>query len=254
MKPLLPREHGAWGIALIPFVTATAVAGTFTTGVALAGGAVLAAFLARYPLALLLMPGTRPAGHSRPSLVLWAWAYSLVAAALGLVLIAAWSLYLLLPLGLLAAGLFALHVGAARNRRQHGAAADLLGTLGLTLSAPVGWVAATGGLDATGMLVWLLNAAFFGAGVLYVRGRIRARQAPAGPRLALILHLAGVAFVVALVYWRAASLFLAVPFLVAAARAAWSGHRPPPNLRRLGWTEVALSLLFAGCLTLGFHL
>ncbi|MEE8201199.1 MAG: hypothetical protein V3R29_08535 [Candidatus Acidoferrales bacterium] len=36
--------------------------------------------------------------------------------------------------------------------------------------------------------------------------------------------------------------------------AAWGVHRPPFNLRRLGWTEVALSIFFAGCLTLGFRL
>lgn len=257
----LPREHGAWGILLIPFLTAVVVAGKFSPAVLLALAAVLAAFLARYPLELLLLPARAPSTPpARAQLRPWAWAYTSVAAALGLLLVAGWRLYLLLPLGALALAFFALHLWAGRKRRAHAAPAELLGALGLTLSAPVAWVAATGGLDATGALVWLLNAVFFCSGVLYVRARIRRRQLQRRPeaaafgRLTLGFHGGVVFFVLALVYWREASLLVAVPFLVAAARAAWGAHRPPFNLRRLGWTEVALSLFFAGCLTLGFRL
>lgn len=264
MKLLFPREHGAWGIVLIPFLTAVAIAGRFSLAVPVGLLVVLLAFLARYPLELLLLPGRRahPAGHSPEAVRRWAATYSILAVALGLGLVVGWRLYLLIPLSLLAVALFGAHVWAARHGRQNGTRAELLGTAGLTLSAPVGWVAATGGVDTTGVLVWLLNLAFFASGVLYVRSRIRERQAarrPEAKSTALFVvgfHAGMLLFVAALAYWLQASLLVAVPFLAAAGRAAWPPRRPsePLNLRRLGWTEVGLSIFFAGCLTLGFHL
>ena len=43
----LPREHGAWGILLIPFATAAAIAGVFNAPVALLLASVLSFYLAR---------------------------------------------------------------------------------------------------------------------------------------------------------------------------------------------------------------
>lgn len=43
----LPREHGTWAILLVPFLTATTIAGIPSPAVGVALAAVLLAFLAR---------------------------------------------------------------------------------------------------------------------------------------------------------------------------------------------------------------
>lgn len=260
MSAPLPREHGAWGIVAVPFVTAAAIAGSFSLAVVLAFAVVLLVFLARAPLEAAWL-AARGSAEARKPLRL-ALAYGLPAAVLGLALLLVWKLYLLLPLGGLAALIFVLHLWAVRARKAHYAAAQLLGTTALTLSAPVAWMAATGGLDATGALVWLLNWIFFCCGVLYVRERIRLQQAarrgaavPAD-RWAWLLNFLALAVAGALVWAGETSIWIIVPFALAAARAAWGlRHAAQPlALRRLGWSEVLLSLFFASFLTLGFRL
>lgn len=255
MSAPLPREHGAWGILAVPFVTAAAIAGSFSLAVVLAFAVVLLVFLARGPLEAALLTD-----EARKPLRL-ALAYGLPATVLGLGLLLVWKLYLLLPLGGLAVLIFMLHLWAVRARKAHYAAAQLLGTTALTLSAPVAWIAATGGLDSTGALVWLLNWIFFCCGVLYVRERIRLQQAarrgatvPAGWWASLVNILA-LGVVAALVWAGQTSIWIVVPFGLAAARAAWGlrAAGQPLALRRLGWSEVLLSLFFASFLTLGFR-
>ncbi len=264
MKLLLPREHGAWGILLIPFLTAAAIAGPLTLPVWLALATVLLVFLARYPLVLLLVPGAwvRAGRPARDRVRRFAWLYSLLATGGGGLLIFVWELYLLVPLALAAALSFGLHLWLARRGAERGWAAELLGAAGLTLTALVGWVAATGGIDQTGFLVWLLNCVFFCAAVIYVKSRIRARRAAHRPEAghesacSVGFHLLVVLFVGALVFLRDISPLIVVPFVVAAGRAGWGARRADHAfaLRRLGWSEVALSLFFAGFLLLGFRL
>lgn len=261
---LLPREHGAWGIVLIPFLTAVAIAGRLTVAVWLGLAAVLLAFIARYSLELLLIPelnrraGSPPRARARQL----AWAYSLPAATIGVLLVVWWRLYLLLPVGVLAALFFLFHLWAGRRSSDRSWGAELLGTVGLTLSGLVGWITATGGLNQIGLLVWWLNCVFFCTGIVYVKSRVRGRLAVHRPELQqathfmLGFHVAVVLFVLALAYLRWISPLILLPFAVAAARASWGARRisQPFALRRLGWSEVALSIFFATFLTLGFRL
>lgn len=263
-KWLLPREHGGWGIVLIPFLTAVAIAGNLSIPVVLALATVLLVFVARYPLELLLLPGLyRRAGSPSVSHVqTLAWTYSLLAASVGLLLVVVWKLYLLLWLALVGGVLFAGRVWWGRKNSDRNLGAELTGTGALTLSALVGWLAATGELNRTGLLVWGLNGVFFCSGILYVKSRIRARLAVhrleenPSAAFALSFHFLVLLFVLALVFARWISPLIVVPFALAAVRVTWglrSSHKPFA-LRRLGWSEVALSLLFATFMTLGFRL
>lgn len=260
----LPREHGAWGIVLIPFLTAVVIAGSYQLPVWVALAAVLLAFIARYPVELLVVPGAyrRAGSPQRGQAKQFAWGYVLPATILGGLLVVYWQLYLLLPLGGLALALFLVHVWGGKSGEERSLAMELVGTVGLTLSGLVGWIAATGGLDGAGLLIWALNALFFCSGILYVKARIRSRLAVHRPELGsgawLMVgwHLALVVFVATMVVMKWLSPLIVLPFAVAAARAAWGtwqGGRPFV-LTRLGWSEVALSLFFAMFLTLGFRL
>lgn len=265
MKLLLPREHGAWGILLVPFFTAAAIAGAFDAAVALALGTVVLAFLARAPLEFLLAPSDKRGQPTTPGVVRRsAWLFGGGTLAAGVALAVGWGLIAwLLPLAALAGALFALHVWRARQGAGRGWAAEFLGTAALTLSAPVAWVAATGGLDSTGWLVWLLNAAFFCAGLVYVKSRIRAVTAARLPHSADQLahlvwrfHLAVLLLVAAgaLLDW--VSPLVILPFGLAAGRAAWGVRRFGQRfaVRQLGWNEVAHSLVFAVLLVAAFRL
>lgn len=261
--PYIPREHGAWGIVAIPFVTAVAIAGTVSLPVVLTALAVLGAFLARYPLELLLIPNShlRAGRPERSALLRAGFGFGLPTLALGLVLTLVWGLHLIWWLAAAGLAFFVLRVVWGRRGGDRSLTAELLGTAGLALSALAGWIAATGTLDRTALWIWALNALFFGSGVLYVKTRIlarrtRAQQSDGGASYFVIaFHILILVFVMALAFARWLSPLVAVPFLLAAVRAA-HGLRATEGsfaLRRLGWSEVALSLIFAAFLTLSFR-
>ena len=68
-------------------------------------------------------------------------------------------------------------------------------------------------------------------------------------------HVVMVVLVAAMLFARWISPLVVVPFALAAGRAGWGAAQGarPFALRRLGWSEVALSVFFALFLTLGFR-
>ena len=50
---LLPREHGAWGILLVPFVAAAVLGWPWTLDLLVSFAAILLAFVVREPLTVL---------------------------------------------------------------------------------------------------------------------------------------------------------------------------------------------------------
>lgn len=260
----VPREHGAWGIVAIPFLTAVACAGSLSLPVILTALAVLGAFLARYPLELLLIPNShvRAGRPDRGTLMRAASIFSVPTLILGIVLTVGWGLHLLWWLALAGVVLFALRVWWGRRGGGRSLTAELVGTAGLTLSALAGWIAATGTLDPAAFWIWELNGLFFGSGVLYVKSRILARRARHSHEadtssFVVVFHALILAFVGAMIFARWLSPLIAVPFLLAAVRAARglrsAAEEGPFALRRLGWSEVALSLVFAAFITAGFR-
>jgi len=249
-------------MVFIPFFTAVLVAPRVSLVVGVALAAVLFAFLLRYPVELLILPQSyiRAGRPPKTLLVRSAWVYSVLLVGAGLALVWVWKLYALLLLAGLAGGLFLFRIRQGLRGAERGLSSELLGTAGLTLSALVAWVAATGRLDSAGWLIWLLNCGFFTGGVLYVKSRLRARVARHQPGehpstgIAIAFHVLLLLLVLGLVAATSASILLAVPFLLAAARAVWGLRdvRRAFALSRLGWSEVALSLIFAGFIAWSF--
>lgn len=218
----MPREHGAWGILLIPFATAVGVTGVWNLPVALLLASVLCFYVARtswlkknYRWTALLLAGS---------------------AACALPLLVVWKLWWLAAFGAVAAPL-------AFRKTERGIAMQLLAVAGLTLTAPAAWYVATGKLDYR---LWLLNALYFAGGVFYVKMHIAAAIARRADKFrqgaaTMIYH--GVLAVVAALWWP-----VGLALLPAVARAFVGVARLSPTLRikRLGWTEVAHSLVFAG--------
>jgi len=227
----MPREHGAWGMLLVPFATAVATAGVFDGKVALLLASTLSFYIARASwlkrqftwMALLL-------------------AASLAAAA---PLLIVWKLWWLAAFSLVAAAL-----AARPNPRS--LAMQLAATAGLTLTAPATWYAATGALDATAFWLWLWNTLYFAGGLLYVRLRIE-RTGPRWPVLAFYGTL--LLFVLALAAADVLSYRLLLAFAPSATRAVIGiGQLALPlRVKRLGWSEVAHSVLFGALLTIALR-
>lgn len=222
-RPVAPREHGAWGILLIPLATAVGVAGRAPWPVWLFFLAAVSAHVAR-------------ANWVRQRRG-WAWAMLAVAGACGAVLVAVWQRWWLVPVGL---GLTPLWW----QKTRHDLRWQLAAGLGLTTTAPVGWYVIHGRWEVMAGWLWVLNAAFFVGGMLHVRmhrtaavaRRVCRREQATGN----VVYHAALA-VGAVVAWPAAA-----GWLLAAARAAWGAWRlrPQVNIRRLGWIEVGHSLGF----------
>jgi hypothetical protein len=237
----MPREHGAWGILLIPFATAVGIAGTWNLPVALLLVSVMCFYVAR--TSFLKQDTTW-------TLVLLAGSAVCLAPLLGV-----WRLWWLAALGAAAAPL-------AFRKTGRGVAAQLIAVAGLTLTAPAAWYVATGNLDRHAWLLWGLNFLYFAGGVFYVKMHVaaairRKRFETAAEKIrwgatnlvfygGLALCVVGLALA-HLIPWLATLAF--APVVV---RAAIGVRRLSSTLRiqRLGWTEVAHSVMFAVLLVL----
>lgn len=277
MSLRMPAEHGAWGLLAVPFFSAAAVAGIPAPGARvplfLVAAAILSLFLLRAsleaamawrellaPPPLILAAVALAAGA--PLLFYYRYNELLAPAAAGLVLYLAQRRLVDKYEG---ARLADAENGPSRSEKRS-LAAELAGVATLSLTAPAAWIALRGRLDARGLEVWAMNLLFFLGGVLYVKYRVRALQAhrpfrSVAERLSFawpvfLYHLALAAF---LLFWflgdgRAAAILLAfTPGILRAFQLAYQlGRRFP--IRRLGWSEVAHSVVFAALLVLAFRL
>ncbi len=254
---VIPREHGAWGLLLIPLITGASAAlaiahnwlplAEFTV-------AALALFWMRTPLESAL--GTSPMRPQSESETNWLLLAIAVLGSLAMVCIIAllWdgNARGLLLLGGAAALCFVAQAVLKKFRRTARMAAQLIGAIGLTATAPAAWYVVTERLDATALGLWLANWIFAGNQVHFVQLRIHAARAAtfrdklARGRSFLIGQLL-MCFALAAA-WHAglihAVVVLAfVPVLVRGFLWFTSGAQPL-LVKRLGWTEVAHGIAF----------
>jgi hypothetical protein len=217
VKPPMPREHGAWGILLIPFATAVGVAGIWNAAVTLLLASVVCFYIAR---------------TSWLKKNYW-WTAALLAgcAVCAVPLLLVWKLWWLAAFGAVAAPL-------AFRKTGRSLAMQLLAVAGLTLTAPAAWYVATGMLDYR---LWLLNVLYFAGGVFYVKMHVATAMArkPAG-RWPVVIYYGALTGV--FVWWPAGLAF--VPAIVRAFVGV-ALLSPTLRIKRLGWTEVAHSIVFA---------
>lgn len=227
----MPREHGAWGMLLVPFAVGVAVGGVFDLKVALLLASTICVFLAR---ASWIKRQFR-----------WTGLLAALAAAAAAPLFWVWRLW-----GL--AGFAALAAPLAVRPNSAALSMQLLAASGLSLTAPAGWYTATGRLEATAFGLWFWNSLYFAGGVLYVRLRL-ARGGPVWPVLGFYaaLLLFGLA-------WAAAGVIsygVPVAFAPSAMRAIIGAGRlqRPLRVRRLGWSEMGHAVLFGALLAVAMR-
>ena len=263
---VVPREHGAWGLLLVPLVTGAAIGlldGGHSSGqLALFSLAALALFWLRTPVESLL--GTspfRPGNESERHPVMVA---AVVLAAFAALCLTAlfWggNHRQLLLIGGVAALAFVMQAGLKKLGRQARTASQMVGVIGLTATGPAAYYVACGRLDTQALAIWLANWMFAAGQIQFVQLRIHAARCSElrekwqrGRGFA-----AGqVAILAALLGGLAGGMFPALvlaAFVPALARGArWFFRAPQPlAVRALGWWEVAQSVTFGLLLIVAF--
>jgi len=262
---VVPREHGAWGMLLVPLASGAAVgllAGGRVVPVLLLTTAVLALFWLRTPLESWLGTGAvRAQTLEERQLVR---NFTLPLATIAAVNLSAlfWQGKNrgLMWLGLIAGAAFVAQLLLKKMGRATRVAAEMVGALTLTSTAPAAYYVATGRLDARAWVLWMVNGLFAANQIHFVWLRIRGARAAGWSEKLTVgwSFLAGqilLGGILALAYH-----FRWLPELTLMAFAPvlfrgliWFAKRPQPIVvRRLGWTELAHAVVFGVLLTAGF--
>ena len=264
---IFPREHGAWGILLVPLATGASVgllAGGRAWPLAPLSIAVLALFLLRTPVESWM--GTAPVRartHDEVALVRNT-ALALAAVSLTALLWLFWGGRNpgLLWIGAEAGAAFIAQTAVKRAGRSARTAAQMIGAAGLTLVAPAAYYVVSGRQDGAAWSLWIANLLFAANQIQFVQLRIRAAHAMKpneklsigrvflGGQIVLMVLLA-LACADHLFRWYAAMAFLPVLF----RGFAWFVSASEPlAIHALGRRELIYAGAFGILLVLGLQL
>jgi YwiC-like protein len=264
---IVPREHGAWGLLLVPMITGAGVAfreGGHIFPLILLTTAALALFWLRTPFESLLGTAAMRAESSDERRAV----RSVVLALAGVAAVALGALLWtghnadLWPLGAAVAGAFIAQALLKKLGRRARMLSEMVGTVGLTAAAPAAYYVITGRLNATAGMLWLANILFAGDQIHYVQLRIHTAKVE-GFRARLARGWAfavGQALMTTLLTLACLSRLMPPIASIAFAPLLFRGwfyfvQKPSPLIvRRLGWSELkhamAFCLLFIATCTL----
>lgn len=178
---ILPREHGAWGLLLVPMITGAGVAfhqARHIFPIILLATAALALFWLRTPVESLLGTSAMRAQNLEESravrsvIVLLA---AVAAVALAALLWAGRNANLWLLGGAVALA-FVAQAALKKLGRRARMLSEMIGTIGLTASAPAAYYVITGSFDSTAWMLWIANLLFAGDQIHYVQLRIHSAK------------------------------------------------------------------------------
>ena len=253
----VPREHGAWGMLLVPLAIGGAVGLRSTENLpALLSLVVVAVtlFWLRTPVEALL--GTTPirvrTAEERRNVVVAIAGLGVLATVCLVTIFWNGRNRALLPIGFVAAAAFGLQALVKRAGRKGRMPAQIIGAIGLTSTAAAAYCIANGGWAPVALALWAINFMFAAGQVHYVQVRIHSSRATTRSELLGIgdFFLLGEALLCAVV--AGAWYFGLVPGLAALAFAPLVirgfllfARRPGPlNVHRLGWTELTNAVVF----------
>ena len=265
-RPLVPKEHGVWAVLYGSFLVGVGVAGRVTLPVVLCLVGITAAAFANGSLPILVRANTREVHRERRRHArTWILLYGATAATALAPLLLVFRMTFLLPFGVGAAFFLLLRAFLIWERGERTLIGELVGVAGLTMVGPVAHAVSTGEIRPISAVLLLLLFLFFASGIFYVRMRVHGMVAQrkgvtAAPNPArwpcvlyhtLLIVIVPTLFLTHLIPW---------PVLLAFAPAVWRAavglHRDDArlNLRRLGWSEVAVATTFVLLLIAAFRL
>lgn len=261
----VPREHGAWGLLLVPLFTGV-VAGfapahrvwpllVFTM-------ATLSLFWLRTPLESLAGTSSVVARTSQERRTALIASFCLSAVSISCLTGLMWKgrNSALLFFGVATALALLAQSGLRTFGRRTRMAAQLVGTVGLTCTAPAAYYIGTGQLDRRAFVLWAANWIFAGNQIHFVQLRIHAaRTATFSEKFdrGRFFFLAQAVLLVALTIaslWRVLPPLTVIAFVPALVRGTrWFFQRPKPvDVRSLGWSEMKHGATFGLLLAAAF--
>lgn len=262
---IVPREHGAWGLLLVPLFTGVA-AGVRSANhlwpLLLFVAATLLLFWLRTPVESLLGSGpmtARTAEERRVTFTASLILAVLSAACLGGLLWEGRNRKLLV-IGAVAAFAFVAQTVLRMVGRETRMMSQLAGAIGLTATAPAAYYLGTGRLDLDGIALWSANWLFAWNQIHYVHLRIRgARANTFRERLSkgtsfLLAQMVLLGAVVGALLLKFISPLVVLAFVPALARGThWFFREPQPlDVKRLGWSELKQGITFGILLAAAF--
>ena len=270
--PLVPGDHGAYAMLLIPALVGL-IAGVmrgldpalnFWPAAGLLLIALLAVFFAFEPLEILAKPGINEVVRKKARS--WLGIYLAAALVSSVPLVLVWQRWWLVGLAIPAVLPLVTFLIAKKWRKQRSLGVRWLGIAGLVVSGPACYYLATGVLDRLALGLWVAGLVYFGSSLFYVRvwfeakkrQKTRPNDAPVpGWLLGLtlgylalgLLALVGLA-VTAVLPWTALLAF--APMVVKMFMAL---RRPPTYIpiKQVGLYEFAQSFVFALLLLLALR-
>jgi hypothetical protein len=262
---VVPREHGAWGLLLVPLFTGVA------TGFASAHRvwplfvftmAALSLFWLRTPVESLIGTGSLTAHTSGERWTALGASFFLAAVSSACLTELMWRGRnpQLLLLGAATAFAFVAHAVLRKLGRGTRMGAQLVGAIGLTCTAPAAYYIGTGRLDERALVLWVANWVFAGNQIHFVQLRIRAARAATFSEKfdrGWFFFLAQLVFLGALTFaslWRVLHPLVIVAFVPALVRGTkWFFQKPEfLDVRSLGWSEMKHGVAFGFLLALAF--
>lgn len=262
---IVPREHGAWGLLLVPLFTGL-VAG-FAPGHR--GGALflftlatLSLFALRTPLESLLGMGVISARTTdeRWTALLGSVCFALLAAISLSLLMWGGQYRALFLLGAVSALAFVMQAMLRRLGRGTRIISQVVGAIALTSTAPAAYYIGTGQFDERAFALWIANWMFAGNQIQFVQLRIRSARAmglkaklESGQSFLLAQALSLILLTFASM-WHLLPPLALIAFLPAMVRGlSWFFEKPEPlDVRRLGWSEMKQGVAFGVLLAFTF--
>jgi len=262
----LPREHGAWGMLLVPLVAGAAAGhprGERIIWILLFAAIVLGLFCLRTPVeAGLEISPVRPENDTERRLIHYSiYIYaSIVGSALAVLILWAHA-YGLLLLGVVAAVAFLLQAALKQLGRETRMNAQLTGAFALSSTSAGAYYLATGHFGPTAAIIWLANWLFAANQIHFVQLRIHSARAIATRKKlrqgrGFLLHQAACLLLLGLT-WRAGWLpgLILMAFGPLFVRGfAWFFESPRPlRVHRLGVSELLYAIVFGIFFVAGYH-
>ncbi len=254
---ILPREHGAWGLLLVPMATGAGIAFRESSHILPALvllTAALALFWLRTPVESLLGTSAMRAqtNNEKRAVTIVIAVLSAVAALALASLLWAWQNPLLWLIGTVAGAAFVGQALLKKLGRRARMLSEMVGTIGLTASGPAAYYVITGRFGATAWMLWIANLLFAGDQVHYVQLRIQtARVEGLKKKLAHgwtfavgQLAMAAVITIACLLGLIPAVASLAFSPLLFRGWYYFIQKPAPLAVRKLGWSELSYAVVF----------
>ncbi|WP_102347364.1 YwiC-like family protein [Bacillus sp. Marseille-P3661] len=231
MKLLLPKQHGAWAMLILPFVLGMVIGGPSWLHISLFIGWLML-YLATYPF-IMLFKGKQKKLHLK-----WTGIYGGIAIASLIIPV----IYVpqLIYFGLAMAPFFLINIYYAKRNQERALLNDFSAIAAFGIGGVASYYVGQGIISEHAILIWVCSLLFFMGSAFFVKTLIREKKNPAFRWISWGFHLSVIIIVSVFGYP-----LLALAYIPSMIRAIWCvGKALTP--KEIGILEIVNSAFFLG--------